>query len=537
MKFKYLPLLILSFVFIQSSFAQKEISTLNIKYGKTLPHVVPIGSLGFIIFQETKEKKTKKISLTKYNTNLKLEKSSSFNIKKTETIAYEKYYEGKYLYFICTQVRINTNRYSDLSNLVIWDFTLIRIDVNTMETTSINIIQKTAFHIKNLIETPTNVYLIGDEVQQKKNVSKSKLSCASCGFPIIFTTNYTKPKVIKFDFNKKPALKKNIVFSKYDDTKTKILNSDLIDSTGNIELLLHSNKNNNQKVLFQQIISEKCENATELNFPKGKSMLNGKVINTDKNKKLISGIVIEEKNSAFIDPNMPESSGIFLAVIKDNKLQFNSIVDYPIFKNFKLLSKEDLYIVKKYEKENKTYSANVSVKIHDIIERDSIYLIMGEAFANSFSDANPSNVTNTFEGIKWLGGFILAFDKNGKYLWDNALTPIEKILGNSTSQRVLFLEKENGDLEISGTLTGKIQSKIIHLDGTSEIDTFKEIVNQKKKSLFKQRTEDQYFFKTQNWYDNYNIGIYYKEIKKRNSEEGLEKGDYLILKKLEIEED
>ncbi|MFY8108053.1 MAG: hypothetical protein ACOVO9_03640 [Bacteroidia bacterium] len=537
MKIKFSLLFILSFLFIPSIYAQEEVKSLNIKFNNSSPIVVPIGSNGFILISYSYEKKTKskKINLEKYNTNFKLEKSLEFKIKNTERIVYQKYLEGKYLYLISSQGNLNDHTRRDLEELVIRSFSLIRIDIANLETNSIDIIQNTPFQVRNLIETTTNAYLIGDEGQSNKEVSSKKgFSCASCGFPIIASNNYFKPKIVKFDFNKKPGLKKNFEFSKYDNTKTKVLNSELIDSTDNLELLLHSNKNDKQKVLFQQVISEKCENATELGFPKGRTALSGKVILSDNKQKLISGIVIEEKHTNSLERDMPPSSGIYFAIIDDNKLKFNSIIDYPKFKNFKLLSKEDLYSVEKILKENKILSTNVSVKIYEIVERDDKYLIMGEAFTKSFVETNPSNVSYTYEGIKWLGGFILAFDKNGKFLWENALNPSEKILGIRSAKRVHFIEKESGDIEISGALKSKIQSKIIHLDGSSETDTYTEIVNQNKKSIFKNKKEDETFLEVLSWYDNYNLGHYYKEIKNKDSSDGLEKGNYIILKKLEI---
>jgi hypothetical protein len=257
MKIKFLLLIILSFLFIPSIYAQEEVKTINIKFNNSYPIVVPIGSQGFILISSSNEKKTgsKKINLTKYNTNFKLEKSLDFRIKSTEMIVYYKYLEGKYLYILSSKENLNASKYRDLADLAIKNFSIARIDINNLETTIITTIQKTAFHLKNLVETPTNAFLIGDEGPSINELSSRKmLSCATCGFASIFIKNYYKPKIIKFDFNKKPGLKKNFVFSKYDNSKTKVLNSELIDSTGNFELLLHSNKNGKQKVLFQQVI-------------------------------------------------------------------------------------------------------------------------------------------------------------------------------------------------------------------------------------------------------------------------------------------
>jgi hypothetical protein len=185
-----------------------------------------------------------------------------------------------------------------------------------------------------------------------------------------------------------------------------------------------------------------------------------------------------------------------------------------------LKSDEYLEAKRKADKSNDTtgkYSVSYSILLHDVIERDSLFYFVGDAYyedyhmvTNTYYDYYGRAVPvsySVFDGYRYFNTFISCYDIDGDKLWDNGME-IFNIL--------TFDLKPRGNIYFTGDETilaynhnGKISAKIIRgpevVEGVESYPIETTFANDKIQEDSKSNMV--------HWYDNYFIAYGFQTIR------------------------
>ncbi len=549
MKLKFLLFAFLSVILLKSSFAQEEEGALQIKLEKEQYSykIYPVGENGFLLgsYDDT-NKKSKQYNFIKYDSDLKQDKTYKLNLVKGHTVCFAKYVGGKYFYVIAgTDLNYTM---SAGEGAAFKEFICYRIDLTNMSAKSINLNYKTAFHIRDLNEADGKVLLSGITALSNKDLQRKVCySVLLCYIPLIFYKPEGNPVLIKLDFEKKSGNKKEFEYNKAKNTYTDILSVDYIDTLGNVDLLLYSYTKKIRKVFFKSIINDKAGKEVELKFAGTKTALSGKIFTKNENDKYIAGLIGDTKKKNAQYGTFAKSNGVYLACVKNGKVVYNKSNNFTDFKNFKFLSVKGQKIAKKREKKDKDYNASIVSITQYITERENYILVMGEAFYPTYrtetyvtidSRGIASVRTRTvFDGFQWIGGYVIAYDKNGKMIWENGMRFKETVKSYYAKKRMVFAENDNGDIEITCANNKTIQTKTIHEDGKADDDKFIEIKTAEGGKKMASKRDENLGTNVEPWYDNFYLAYNYQMIKKDKKEKGDKFKYYLNVNKLNMTND
>ncbi|MFY8019672.1 MAG: hypothetical protein ACOVP1_00690 [Bacteroidia bacterium] len=544
MKLRLLLLQLLSLVLLNPTFAQEEEGALQVKLEKEQSSytVYPVGNNGFLLgSHDDGNKKSNQYIFEKYDADLKKNKTYKANLVKNQSICFTKFVEGKYFYMIAG---IDLN-YGE--NSACKEFTVYRIDLNNMDAKTINISCKKPFHIRDLNVINNQVLLSGVYAASSKDLQRRVCySALLCYIPMFFYKPEGHPVLYKLDFDKRTGNKKEIEFPNSTKVFTNILSVDYADSLGNVDLLLYTYAKKINKISIKTVVNDKGGKDIDLKFPQNKTAVSGKIFSKSLTDKYVAGIVGDSKRSNGVKGTFAVTSGMFLASVKNSKLVFNKTNNFSEFKNFKFLSKRGQKLAEKRAKKQKDLDVSVTSITHHIVERENSILVMGEAFFPTWRTEtyttfeNGRMVTRTrtvFDGYEWLGGFVIAYDLNGKMIWENGMKLNQTIKSYYANKRLIFAENENGDIEITCALYDKVQTKTIHEDGKADEDKFVNIkiadggkkVSKKRDATLGSNIEP--------WYDNFYLAYNFQKIQKDKKEKGDKFSYYLNVNKINMTEE
>lgn len=218
------------------------------------------------------------------------------------------------------------------------------------------------------------------------------------------------------------------------------------------------------------------------------------------------------------------STGIYFCKIEGGEQKIMRFYNFSKFKNFYsyISERRTARMIKragKLEKQGKELSFDYKLLVHDIIERDSSYIMIAEAYypeyhtvtyTNYDSYGRPVTVSYTvFDGYRYTNAIIACFDKNGELLWDNSFE-IWNILTFNLKERVkVLIDKDETVLAYSSE--GKIASKIISGNNVAEGKDYTRIETgfENDKLISDYNSDMEY------WYGNYFISYGYQKIKNK----------------------
>ena len=549
MKLKFLLFAFLTIVFQQSSFAQEEEGALQIKLDDEESNyaIYPVAENGFLLRNELSNTKrnTSSYNFTKYDTDLKKDKSYKINLLKKQTICFSKYVGGNYFYLV---TGLDLNYSGGVGQTACKQFTCYRLDLTNMTAKTINVTTKTPFHIKDLTEMNGTILLSGISALSAKDLqTKICYWTFLCYIPLFFYKPEGHPVLIKLDFEKKTGNKKEIEFPNTSKVYTNILSVDYSDTLGNVDMLLFSHTKKVTRAYVKPVINDKAGKEIELKFPATKNITSGKIFTKSSTDKYVAGLVGDTKKRNSAKGTFATTNGVFLASIVGGKLIYNKINNFSDFKNFKFLSKNGEKLAKRREKKNRNLSVAITTTTHYITENENNVLVMGEAYFPTWrtetrytTGANGQRVATTvtiFDGYQWLGGYVIAYDKNGKMLWENGMKLGRIIKSYSNNKRLSFAESDNGDIVITCALGDQIQTKTIHENGNADDDRFIDIKiadGGKKKA---NKRDNTFAAKIEPWYDNFYIAYNFQTIKKDKKEKGEKYSNYLNINKINMSND
>lgn len=265
------------------------------------------------------------------------------------------------------------------------------------------------------------------------------------------------------------------------------------------------------------------------NYNKEKFILTSSVSKLQDNSYIIAGTYSPyTMNSGIVSFEKPInlSTGIYTLRVSENKEKFIEFVNYKDINNFYnyLPEKEKEKIEKKIIKlEGKEFNdKKYNVLTHDIIEENNKFILIGEAYYESYSSHQSSsgNTIQVLEGYISSHFFIVSFDQNGKINWSNSNTLglMQKKIKTSITPKLL-----NGKFNLAFKIGNKF-----HLysydEGKLENNSITELEvsnSDEEKAKFTVNTE------TESWYNNYYISYGKQELVNKNDKRDKRKVNFL----------
>jgi hypothetical protein len=244
-------------------------------------------------------------------------------------------------------------------------------------------------------------------------------------------------------------------------------------------------------------------------------LLDAEVSSLDRDRIWISGTYAENRSRY--------SRGMFIAELSNRGQEYITFINYGDFENFFDYMKERREKrvknrIKRRKEKGKRIKFNYRVLVHEIVERDNEYLLIGEAYypryshPNYYAGINSTSSDFYFDGYRYTHAVIFSFDKNGNKNWDNCFE-INDIV-TFTLQQYVSLSTYEDRILLMYEFEDKIHSKII---GGSEV------INGKEETELRSRFEDDEIIDTYgsygglgHWYEDtfYAFGV--QDIKREN---------------------
>jgi hypothetical protein len=213
-----------------------------------------------------------------------------------------------------------------------------------------------------------------------------------------------------------------------------------------------------------------------------KSLLFARSIKTTSNKQIITGVYGNRYGDY--------SRGVFVATIDPAGLQQMRYYNYADLENFfhYMRAKRENRVKERIERrkvKGKKIRFNYRVLIHDLIEDDGQFIMLGEAFypqytsisrsnlgyRNFFSSYTPYNTSyirgdQVFDGYRYTHAVVIGFDSNGNLLWDNSFEIND--VKTYTLEQYVRLSAEDDRIVLLYLFENQLRSKIIKGDQVLE---------------------------------------------------------------------
>ena len=256
----------------------------------------------------------------------------------------------------------------------------------------------------------------------------------------------------------------------------------------------------------------------------GKKFNTGKIAPLPGDIDLVVGTfdVLNNTNIDYKDYFTKQAAGFYTINISDSKdhtIRYQNFLDLDNMTGY-LKGKEFQQAKQKAEKNagnKEKYSLNYDMLIHDIVERDSLFYFIGEAYYENYH-----MVTNNtydyygrlvpvsymqFDGYRFFNTFVSCYDFTGKKLWDNGMEIFNILTFDLKKQVCSYFDGE--DMVLAYNRDGKINAKIINgpdvVEGVESYPLETTYVNDKIMTDQKSKLE--------HWYDNYFVAYGFETIR------------------------
>ena len=218
------------------------------------------------------------------------------------------------------------------------------------------------------------------------------------------------------------------------------------------------------------------------------------------------------------------SNGIYVANTKDNVQQNITFYNFSKFKSFYsyLTARRTFKMIKKatkLEAKGKEILYDYKLLVHDIIERDSSYIMIAEAYYPEYHQVHrttfdiygrPTTTTEmVFDGYRYTNAIIACFNKKGDLLWENSFDMFN-ILTFNLHERIKVLI-DGDDIVLAYNYDGDIASKVIRGNEVIEGKEYTKI----ETSYHNDKVLTDYDSDMEYWYGNYFISYGYQRIRNK----------------------
>jgi len=265
-------------------------------------------------------------------------------------------------------------------------------------------------------------------------------------------------------------------------------------------------------------------------------LLYGRSVSINNNEHIVVGTYTYKKSDY--------SRGIFVSTIEENGDHVINYYNYADLKNFfnYLKAKREIKIKKKIERRKIKGKKNkflYKLIVHDIIENNGQYIMVGEAFYPKYSYGSsyynvysPYSSSSFFEGYAYTHAVVIGFDKEGKILWDNSFE-IQDIVTYNLRHYVHMGPTEDGIILLY-IYNNELRSKIIKGTQVLDVQGQEELKTSFDDEQLKKNVKSE-IGGLENWYDNrlYAYGIH--KVSNLGESNGLGNKEIFFINKISIE--
>lgn len=291
--------------------------------------------------------------------------------------------------------------------------------------------------------------------------------------------SYNLPTIMCYEFGKKTL---KVVPGLFNE-RTQIQHLELDDKLRIFNVLVSFRTHDGRKSLSLYSFDEHGDLIKSINLqPEDeRSLLFGRTVKLDREAELIVGTYTRKRSDI--------SRGIFLATISKEGDQMINYYNYADLKNFfnymkagrKRRVEERIQRRKIKGKKNKF---NYRLLVHEVIERDGKFIMIGEAFYPQYSHSSynsgflPASYGNhyggsTFDGYKYTHAVVFGFDRRGRLIWDNSFE-INDVVSYSLDQFVHITPNEK-EIALLYMYENEIRTKVIEGNEVLEGKNFNEL--------------------------------------------------------------
>lgn len=286
------------------------------------------------------------------------------------------------------------------------------------------------------------------------------------------------PTIICYEFGKTQP----IVLPGLFNERTQIQHLEIDDNLRILNVLVSFKTKDGRKSLSLKSFDEQGELIKNINLQPSDehSLLFGRTVKLDRNAELIVGTYTRKRSDM--------SRGIFLARISEDGDQIINYYNYADLKNFfsYMKARKQRRVeerIKRRKIKGKKNKFNYRLLVHDVVEREGKFIMVGEAFYPKYSQASyyggysPTYYGNSygtsFEGYKYTHAVVFGFDRRGRLIWDNSFE-INDVVSYTLDQFVHISISEK-EMALLYMYEDEIRSKIIEGDEVLEGKTFNEL--------------------------------------------------------------
>ncbi|HOT89319.1 MAG TPA: hypothetical protein PLC59_09235 [Bacteroidales bacterium] len=491
------------------------------KYNSDSYVIIPFGENGVILFSPSNEnidKTNQKWYFTLYDTDFKEVWTKEQAVNKGFRFMFFDY-SDQYLYIYLE------NKYSSSSK---GNFQILKIDVvnSSISTFNSEISKKstiTGFKVINDV-----AMLSGYTLPSKgKTISQTVLSFTLV--PLITGMNLKRyqPLIYLYDMASKTG---KIVENEYPaQAYVDGLTKDTLQSSYLLSIKNFIPRKTNIMHIDEYNISGEKLSTISLTTNNEKRKLNtAKVASLNQNEKVIIGTYNNNTKGNSANPAFSGfsegSNGIYVANTNNNIQQNITFYNFSKFKSFYsyLTARRTFKMIKKatkLEAKGKEILYDYKLLVHDIIERDSSYIMIAEAYYPEYHQVHrttfdiygrPTTTTEmVFDGYRYTNAIIACFNKKGEILWENSFDMFNILTFNLHERIKVLIDGE--DIVLAYNYAGDIASKVIQGNDVIESKEYTKI----ETSYNNDKVINDYDSDMEYWYGNYFISYGYQRIRNK----------------------
>jgi len=233
-----------------------------------------------------------------------------------------------------------------------------------------------------------------------------------------------RPAVICYEFGNSQA----VILPGFYNDRSQLLQIEVEDDDSVFNVLTSFRTDDGGRSLSIKSFDAQGQTKQNVNLrPSGeRSLLYGRTVHLNEDIYLIIGTYTRRRSTL--------SRGIFLASISSNGEHVINYYNYADLKNFfsYMKAKREKRIQERIQRrkiKGKKNKFNYRLLVHDVIEQDGEYIMVGEAFYPKYSNSGfyltpGSRYYNQygtfFEGYKYTHAVVVGFDNRGRLTWDNS---------------------------------------------------------------------------------------------------------------------
>ena len=491
------------------------------KYNSDSYVIIPFGENGVILFFQSTEsidKTNHKWYFTLYDTDFKEVWTKEQAVNKGFRFMFFDY-SDQYLYIYLE------NKYSSSSK---GNFQILKIDVvnSSISTFNSEISKKstiTGFKVINDV-----AMLSGHTLPAKgKTIGQTALSFTL--IPLITGINIKRyqPLIYLYDMASKTGklVENEYPAQAYVDGLTK----DTLQSSYLLSIKNFIPRKTNIMHIDEYNISGEKLSTISLTTNNEKRKLNtAKVASLNQNEKVIIGTYNNNTKGNSANPAFSGfsegSNGIYVANTNNNIQQNITFYNFSKFKSFYsyLTARRTFKMIKKatkLEAKGKEILYDYKLLVHDIIERDSSYIMIAEAYYPEYHQVHrttfdiygrPTTTTEmVFDGYRYTNAIIACFNKKGEILWENSFDMFNILTFNLHERIKVLIDGE--DIVLAYNYAGDIASKVIQGNDVIESKEYTKI----ETSYNNNKVINDYDSDMEYWYGNYFISYGYQRIRNK----------------------